>query len=126
MPPMRGGWRWGAGDCASMLCPLLSIPVSICLGVSCPAVFPHLSPNACTFHIKMDVQHYLEIRETELPFIKRRFLAVIISDFQSKSSAKKQICIISPSNSLCKHSGSARTRLVLEVCSFIFALQLEG
>lgn len=73
MPPMRGGWRWAAGGCASTLCPLLSILVSIYLAcVNRPAVFHQYSPNACSEYIKMDVQQYLEIRESELPFIKMR------------------------------------------------------
>ena len=27
-PPMKGEWKWAAGGCASMPCPLLSTPVS--------------------------------------------------------------------------------------------------
>lgn len=65
LPLMRGGWRSAAGGCASTLRPLLSIPVSIYLAVTCH----HYSYNACTECIKMDVQHYLKIREPELPFI---------------------------------------------------------
>lgn len=59
MPLMRGGWKLDAGGCASMLCPLLSIPVSFYLAVTCSAAFHPHSPNACTDYIKMDVQHYL-------------------------------------------------------------------